>query len=94
MEPEAAGSCLDTTIGAELTALKRTAEGFTTLQYYTRSMRIIASESAHTLWAYCHVRKRVKCRMDIMRKIGSRNNFTGPFKKALASPQLHGFMHE
>eukprot|EP00957_Ditylum_brightwellii_P173191 13184324-Ditylum_brightwellii.AAC.1 len=41
MEPEAAGSRLDTTIGADLTALKRTAEGFIILQYYTRSMRIM-----------------------------------------------------
>eukprot|EP00957_Ditylum_brightwellii_P179257 13655895-Ditylum_brightwellii.AAC.1 len=48
MEPEAAGSCLDITIGAELTALKRTAEEFNILQYHMRSMRIMISESAHT----------------------------------------------
>eukprot|EP00957_Ditylum_brightwellii_P184254 14034076-Ditylum_brightwellii.AAC.1 len=40
-EPEAAGSRLGITIGAELTALKRTVEGFTILQYYTRSTRIM-----------------------------------------------------
>eukprot|EP00957_Ditylum_brightwellii_P195565 14901627-Ditylum_brightwellii.AAC.1 len=85
MEPEAAGSRLDTTIGADCTALKRTAEGFTILQYYTRSMRIMA---------YCHVRKHVECRMDGMRKISSRNNFASSFVGALASPQFHGFMHE
>eukprot|EP00957_Ditylum_brightwellii_P118926 9070558-Ditylum_brightwellii.AAC.1 len=85
MEPEAAGSHLGTTIGAKLTALKRTAEAFTILQYYMRSMRIMA---------YCHVRKHVECRMDGTRKIGSRNNFAGPFVEALASPQFHRFMHE
>eukprot|EP00957_Ditylum_brightwellii_P190685 14516222-Ditylum_brightwellii.AAC.1 len=60
MEPEVAGSRLDTTIGAMLTALKRTAEGFIILQYYTKSMRIMA---------YCHVKKHVEYRMDETRKL-------------------------
>ena len=47
MEPEAAGSHIDTTIGAELTALKRMAEEFTILQCHTRSMRIMVSEITH-----------------------------------------------
>eukprot|EP00957_Ditylum_brightwellii_P140241 10685494-Ditylum_brightwellii.AAC.1 len=75
MEPEAAGRRLDTTIGAELTTLKRTAEGFTILQYYTRSVGIMA---------FCHARKHVECRMDGTRKIGSKNNFAGPYVEALA----------
>ena len=47
MEPEAAGSHIDTTIGAELTALKRMAEEFTILQCHTRSMRIMVIEITH-----------------------------------------------
>jgi len=47
MEPEAAGGHLGITIGVELTALKRMAEEFTILQYHTRSMRMMVSESAH-----------------------------------------------
>eukprot|EP00957_Ditylum_brightwellii_P004366 331228-Ditylum_brightwellii.AAC.1 len=73
MEPEAAGSHLDTTIGAERTALKRMAEEFTRLQYHMRSMRIM-------------VRKPVICGMDETRKIGSEDYFAGPFTKNLASP--------
>eukprot|EP00957_Ditylum_brightwellii_P025703 1944439-Ditylum_brightwellii.AAC.1 len=53
MEPEVAGSHLDITIGAELTALKRTVEELTILQYHMRSMRIMA---------YHHVGKHVLCR--------------------------------
>eukprot|EP00957_Ditylum_brightwellii_P016798 1264530-Ditylum_brightwellii.AAC.1 len=41
MEPEAAGSCLDITTAAKLTALKRTLDEFTTLQYHTRSRTIM-----------------------------------------------------
>eukprot|EP00957_Ditylum_brightwellii_P193068 14700486-Ditylum_brightwellii.AAC.1 len=62
MEPEAAGSCLDITIGADLTALKRMAEEFTVLQYHARSMRIMA---------YHHIGKHVVCGMDGIRKIGA-----------------------
>eukprot|EP00957_Ditylum_brightwellii_P200085 15253013-Ditylum_brightwellii.AAC.1 len=77
MEPEVAGSHLGITIGAEPTALKRMTEGITILQYHTRSMRNMA---------YFHVRKHVVCKMDGTRKIGLRDNFAGPFVKALASP--------
>eukprot|EP00957_Ditylum_brightwellii_P209451 15361831-Ditylum_brightwellii.AAC.1 len=62
MEPEAAGSCLDITTGAELTALKRTLEEFTILQYLMRSRRIMACH---------HVGKHVVCRMNETRKTGS-----------------------
>eukprot|EP00957_Ditylum_brightwellii_P067756 5142724-Ditylum_brightwellii.AAC.1 len=77
MEPDVAGSRPDITIGAELTALKRTIEDFTILQYHMRSMRIMA---------YHHVGKHVVCGMDEMRKIRSGDNFAGPFVKDLASP--------
>eukprot|EP00957_Ditylum_brightwellii_P116161 8861154-Ditylum_brightwellii.AAC.1 len=77
MEPEAAGSHLDITIGVELTVLKRTVEEFIMLQYHRRSMRIMA---------YHHVGKHVVCGMDETRKIGSEDNFGGLFMKELASP--------
>eukprot|EP00957_Ditylum_brightwellii_P201753 15327072-Ditylum_brightwellii.AAC.1 len=77
MEPEEAGSRLDITIETELTALKRMAEGFTILQYPTKSMRIMT---------YQHVGKHAVCRLDETRKIGSEDNFAGPFMKNLASP--------
>jgi hypothetical protein len=48
MEPEMTGSHLDKTIETEITALKKMAEEFTMLQYQTRTMRIMVSESAHT----------------------------------------------
>eukprot|EP00957_Ditylum_brightwellii_P090466 6889369-Ditylum_brightwellii.AAC.1 len=62
MEPEAAGSCLYITIGEELTALKRTLEEFTILQYHMRSRRIMA---------YNHAGKHGVCGMNETRKIGS-----------------------
>eukprot|EP00957_Ditylum_brightwellii_P014788 1114962-Ditylum_brightwellii.AAC.1 len=74
MEPDVAGSHLDITFGAELTAMKRTVKEFTILQYHMKSMRIMA---------YHHVGKHVVCGMDEMRKIGSGNNFAGPFVKDL-----------
>eukprot|EP00957_Ditylum_brightwellii_P188909 14380149-Ditylum_brightwellii.AAC.1 len=78
MEPEAAGNHLDIIIGAELTALKRTLEELTILQYHKRSMRIIVT--------YQHVGKHVVCEMDETRNIGSEDDLGGPFAKNSASP--------
>eukprot|EP00957_Ditylum_brightwellii_P210499 15365052-Ditylum_brightwellii.AAC.1 len=44
--------------------------------------------------AYHFVREHVACGVVKIREMDSEDNFADPFKKALASHQFQGFMHE